>query len=404
MHKNVEIYIDNNNRNNNISRSEDLNFNKNICNFNLELERMLTTSIATESVQEPTIGISAAEIMQSQTIENLTDALQDHELQPQSEQNFIPEPTSAEKKSNLKTFLPLTAQDCEDLRQSSGRSFINGVINEIFTKIAATSQTTFFNKHIALRYMAKTLKYEKRREEKVNFAGFSISKEKQRQQQEKLFRTIENNLTVSPANSIKKRLASQLPPDLAYQILANCQEITEQDGVVLFQMQNLKELPLTAHEKNTIFQIVKTVFRNFYARSIHDPLISDVQFIFTCVKGEGQEEEKQLEIACQKLLTQKYLDPDQKMLEFLTLYFLHSWRISNQKEHQQTAIESYQQILSDFAACSFTEINDRHLICEINDLVHCRILQEKYRTAIQNATNFINIKFDIVMALKKNVV
>jgi DnaA N-terminal domain len=162
----------------------------------------------------------------------------------------------------LKDFYPLTKDDCQKLQSSSKRKFSLNAMNEILLDMSKRLTNRLFNsKKGFLSYMSKVFSYELRDAVKINNESFKIkdnqSKDEQdASQQEEYLTKIEYSLEVSPEWHFKKRLASVLPRNKAYNLLKSFNNLEIERGGICRIILN-QSVELTNHDKQIILTQVK---------------------------------------------------------------------------------------------------------------------------------------------------
>ena len=166
------------------------------------------------------------------------------------------------KAKELKDFYPLTRDDCQKLQSSSKREFSLNAMNEILLDMSKRLTNRLFNsKKGFLSYMSKVFAYEMRDAVKINNDSFRIknnqSKEEQdASQHEEYLTKIEYSLEVSPEWHFKKRLATVLPRNKAYNLLKSFNKLEIEQGGICRIILN-QSVELTNHDKQIILTEVK---------------------------------------------------------------------------------------------------------------------------------------------------
>jgi len=162
----------------------------------------------------------------------------------------------------LKDFYPLTKNDCQMLQSSSKREFSLNAMNEILLDMSKRLTDRFFNsKKGFLSYMSKVFSYELRDAVKINNESFKIKNNQSKEEQdarhhEEYLTKIEYSLEVSPEWYFKKRLASVLPKNKAYNLLKSFNKLEIEQGGICRIILN-QSVELTNPDKQIILTEVK---------------------------------------------------------------------------------------------------------------------------------------------------
>lgn len=162
----------------------------------------------------------------------------------------------------LQDFYPLTEQDYNELRSRSGREFTLNAMNEILKDISKKlNSPEFWSKKGFISYMSKCFKYEMRNPEQISGESFRIksamSKEElDYREKEKYLEEIEYSLQVSPEWHLKKKLASVLSTDKAYNLLTSYKQLRiEKGGICNLELKN--HVKLSENDKNIILSQIQ---------------------------------------------------------------------------------------------------------------------------------------------------
>jgi len=126
---------------------------------------------------------------------------------------------------SLASFYPLSQPETAKLKQLCGREFSANAINEILLSMSKRLTDRFFkSKKAFMNYMAKALTYELHDVVKTSNVSFRIranisNDEIIKQQKEVFLSRIEESTDTSLAAQLRRKLASILAPDLAYDFL-----------------------------------------------------------------------------------------------------------------------------------------------------------------------------------------
>lgn len=152
----------------------------------------------------------------------------------------------------LESFYPLTEEQAEELRRKSGREFNQNAMNEILRDMARRLKDKFFHTCGAfINYMAIAFRYEKRQAVAINNEGFKIKANYSNAEEEIYMKTseierylsrIEKINDTSSLGQLKKKLASVLEPQTAYELLTAFANITIKNGVATVELRKQIEL------------------------------------------------------------------------------------------------------------------------------------------------------------------
>ena len=176
---------------------------------------------------------------------------------------------------SLASFYPLSQPETAKLKQLCGREFSGNAINEILLSMSKRLTDRFFkSKKAFMNYMAKALTYEKRDAVKISNETFRIRSnisEDQiiKQQHEAFLSRIEESTDTTLAGQLSRKLASILPPDLAYEFLLAAKFPPHATGSD-FKISLQKEIALSAMQYGLILEQVQ---------SVHGSFISSLEFI-----------------------------------------------------------------------------------------------------------------------------
>ena len=140
------------------------------------------------------------------------------------------------KPKQLKDFYPLTKEDCSVLQSRSGREFNLNAMNEILKNMSKRLTDRFFySKKGFIAYMSKCFQYEMRDVVKVSNETFKIKanqdvSEQTKQVQEQYLTELENSLQISSEWHLKKKLASVLERNKAYNLLTSYKRLEIEQG------------------------------------------------------------------------------------------------------------------------------------------------------------------------------
>jgi hypothetical protein len=210
--------------------------------------------------------------------------------------------TPVKKSMRLADFYPLSAEDCSALQGMSGREFSLNAMNEILKNMSKRlADRLFYSKRGFLGYMSQAFRYEKRDAAKINNTDFRIranldSSEQTLQIQEKYLTELEYSLQVSPEWHFKKKLASVLERNKAYNLLTSYKGLElEDEGVCKLIL--TKHVTLTENEQDIILsQVQATHYGPIEILTIEMPEKSLPQVKFTAQTTAGIKARKSLGI------------------------------------------------------------------------------------------------------------
>lgn len=179
--------------------------------------------------------------------------------------------SALEKKRTLKDFYPLTQAQCDLLQHQSGREFNLHAMNEILKNIATRLSDRYFKTQTSfLNYMAKIFANEMRQAAQINNNSFyikstlgynaDISDSKHYNERAKFLNEIEQLRNTSLDTRLKKKLASTLGEETAYNILKAYVSCTRAGNVCTLQL--AQEVKLTVFERQAVLQQVQAVFED----------------------------------------------------------------------------------------------------------------------------------------------
>jgi len=209
--------------------------------------------------------------------------------------------THVKKAMRLADFYPLSAEDCSALQGMSGRDFGLNAMNEILKNMSTRlTDRSFYSKRGFLGYMSQAFRYEKRDAVKINNTDFRIranldSSEQTLQIQEKYLTELEYSLQVSPEWHFKKKLASVLERNKAYNLLTSYKGLELEEGVCKLIL--TKHVALTENEQDIILsQVQATHYGPIDILTIEMPEKSFPQVKFTAQTTAGIKARKSLGI------------------------------------------------------------------------------------------------------------
>lgn len=169
-----------------------------------------------------------------------------------------------QKPKQLIDFYPLNKEECQKLQSSSGREFSLNAMNEILKNMSRRVKDRFFySKKGFMAYMTKCFTFELRDAVAVSNNNFRITanqtaEESRAGAQEQYLAEIENSLQVSPEWHLKKKLASVLARETAYNLLKSYKIIIMERGKAKIQL--TRQVDLTSTEE----EIIKSQIRATY--------------------------------------------------------------------------------------------------------------------------------------------
>jgi len=176
---------------------------------------------------------------------------------------------------SLSSFYPLSQPETKKLQALCGREFSGNAINEILFSMSKRLTDRYFrSKKAFMNYMAKALTYEMRDAVKISNETFRIrsnmnADQIMKQQQEAFLSRIEESTDTTTAAQLSRKLASILPPDLAYDFLLAAKfplHATSSDLKISLQ----KSIDLSQRQYRLILEQVQSVYGSF---------ISSLEFI-----------------------------------------------------------------------------------------------------------------------------
>ena len=169
---------------------------------------------------------------------------------------------------SLVSFYPLSQPEAVKLQALCGRGFSGNAINEILLSMSKRLTDRFFkSKRAFMNYMAKALTYELRDAVKTSNQTFRIranisNDEIIKQQKEAFLSRIEGSTDTALAAQLSRKLASILPPDLAYDFLLAAKfplHATSSDLKISLQ----KSIDLSQRQYRLILEQVQSVYGSF---------------------------------------------------------------------------------------------------------------------------------------------
>jgi hypothetical protein len=166
---------------------------------------------------------------------------------------------------SLAYFYPLSQPEAVKLQALCGRQFSGNAINEILLNMSKRlTDRLFKSKKAFMNYMAKALTYEKRDTVKISNETFriraNISKDEIiKHRQETFLSRIEESTDITLAAQLSRKLASTLPPDLAYEFLLAAKfppHATSSDFKIILQ----KRIGLSEMQYRLILEQVQSVY------------------------------------------------------------------------------------------------------------------------------------------------
>ena len=185
---------------------------------------------------------------------------------------------------SLASFYPLSQPAAAKLQALCGRQFSANAINEILLSMSKRlTDRLFKSKKAFMNYMAKALTYEKRDAVKISNRAFRIranisNDEIIKQQKEAFLSRIEESTDTSLAAQLSRKLASILPPDLAYNFLSAAKFPTCGEGNS-FQISLQKSIDLSQRQYRLILEQVQ---------SVYGPSILSLEFIVKNQEGTAK--------------------------------------------------------------------------------------------------------------------
>jgi len=173
------------------------------------------------------------------------------------------------------SFYPLAQSDIDKLQTLCSREFSSNAINEILQSLSAKLPNhSFPHKAAFIKYMGKALAHEMRDVVKISNESFRIRSNTSKnqtikQQKEAFLNKIEESTDTTTAAQLSRKLASILPPDLAYDFLLVAKfplHATSSDLKISLQ----KSIDLNKSQCGVILEQVQSVYGSF---------ISSLEFI-----------------------------------------------------------------------------------------------------------------------------
>ncbi|RYE05147.1 MAG: hypothetical protein EOP33_07345 [Rickettsiaceae bacterium] len=130
------------------------------------------------------------------------------------------------KRKALSEFHPLSEEEAEVLRKTSGREFNLNFINQLLLKLAKSRPNNgFFTKDLFMSYMAKVLTYELHQAVTANNEGFKfkavVTEETiNNKHQEQYLEEVEYSKDTSCKGQLRRKIAAVFEADTAYKILS----------------------------------------------------------------------------------------------------------------------------------------------------------------------------------------
>jgi len=185
---------------------------------------------------------------------------------------------------SLASFYPLSQPETAKLKQLCGREFSANAINEILLSMSKRLTDRFFkSKKAFMNYMAKALTYELRDAVKTSTFSFRIranisNDEIIKQQKEAFLSRIEKSTDTTIAAQLSRKLASTLPPELAYEFLLAAKFPTHATSSELKIILH-KSIDLSEMQYGLILEQVQSVYGSF---------ISSFEFIVKNQEGTAK--------------------------------------------------------------------------------------------------------------------
>ena len=165
------------------------------------------------------------------------------------------------EKKSLSDFYPLSFEDCSELQRRSGKKYSLNAMNEILRSLTnKLINPLFYSKRSFIAYMTKIFEFELRKPEKVNNDTHKIlinlnEQERKTYEIEKYLCNIENTNQVSPEWHMKKKLASVLKPETAYELLKNYKTLKIYQTKAIIEL--YRAIELTELERTIILSQIK---------------------------------------------------------------------------------------------------------------------------------------------------
>ena len=182
-----------------------------------------------------------------------------------SNNSLVKELGSTNRRFGFSSFYPLGQADIDTLRRLSSREFSSNAINEILLSLSRKLPNHDFpHKKAFINYMAKALSYEMRDAVKISNESFRIksnisSRDTNFKQQEAFLSHIEESTDTTLAAQLSRKLASILPPDLAYNFLLAAKFPNHTEGNS-FEISLQKGIDLTERQHGLILEQVQSVY------------------------------------------------------------------------------------------------------------------------------------------------
>ena len=181
-----------------------------------------------------------------------------------------------DKPKKLSEFYPLSSEDGSKLQSVSGRDFSLHAMNEILKYLSSKMSNHLFNsKKGFMSYMAKIYRYEMRDAVKISNETFKIrANQTDEDKIEKYLTEIENTRLVSQEWHLKKKLASVLNPNTAYNLLKNYQNLEINNDKVTIHLRT--KIDLTDLEQDIILSQVKATHESLGDNATYQPITTIV--------------------------------------------------------------------------------------------------------------------------------
>lgn len=167
------------------------------------------------------------------------------------------------KGRNLNSFYPLSEDDCSKLQSISGREFTSRSINEILLKLSKKyTKHSFVNKAAFMGYMGKVLAHEMRDAVKISGESFKLNcnRDQGYENRETLLSKIENSRDTSYEAQVKRKLASTLRAETAYNVLQIFKGVQVTDCVARLLLSKHRDLKESEH--SIILRQIQSVYGN----------------------------------------------------------------------------------------------------------------------------------------------
>jgi len=127
------------------------------------------------------------------------------------------------KPKPLSSFHPLTEEDAESLRLSSGREFNLHFINQLILRLSTKYPNhSFYTKRLFLKYMTAILANEMRQAVNVNNEGFRFKATNEEGVAEEYLARVEDGYGNKASDQVRRKVAATFEPTIAYKILTSC--------------------------------------------------------------------------------------------------------------------------------------------------------------------------------------